>query len=275
MQGLCPSCPCAAAPPRPPTLFASTDVIHPFHPFVKIFMNIPMRAFILMWSCGPRLTLAPLVYPHLASSRPLPPLVPPSPLQDYLAAPMPYLVGIQADCLPLLRGMALEETVLIDLDRLGSCTPELGSPGDDYFQLPFARELEDVFEVCFLPVARPLWTHPWQHGRLPRGRAVQLELGARVDTRTPVLAQRRPGPPHHCRLCASTSRAPPSSTAPQSAPSSCRRVQDGHPQQQRAHVTRSRGRLLVGQRLLLVLLLLRLNLPFLHGFIQRRTSFCV
>lgn len=76
-------------------------------------------------------------------------------LQDYLAAPMPYLVGIQADCLPLLRGMALEETVLVDLDRLGSCTPELGSPGDDYFQLPFARELEDVFEVrppaCLLP----------------------------------------------------------------------------------------------------------------------------
>lgn len=60
---------------------------------------------------------------------------------------MPYLVGIQADCLPLLRGMALEETVMIDLDRLGSCTPELGSGGDDYFLLPFARELEDVFEV--------------------------------------------------------------------------------------------------------------------------------
>lgn len=68
-------------------------------------------------------------------------------LQDYLAAPMPYLVGIQSDCLPLLRGIALEETVMIDLDRLGSCTPELGSPGDDYFLLPFARELEDVFEV--------------------------------------------------------------------------------------------------------------------------------
>jgi hypothetical protein len=68
-------------------------------------------------------------------------------LQDYLAAPMPYLVGIQAECLPLLRGMALEEVVMIDLDRLGSCTPELGSPGDDYWALPFAAELEDVFEV--------------------------------------------------------------------------------------------------------------------------------
>ena len=52
-----------------------------------------------------------------------------------------------AECLPLLRGLPLEEVVMIDLDRLGSCTPELGSPGDDYWQLPYARELEDVFEV--------------------------------------------------------------------------------------------------------------------------------
>jgi hypothetical protein len=43
--------------------------------------------------------------------------------------------------------MQLEEVVMIDLDCLGSCTPELGSPGDDYFLLPHARELEDVFEV--------------------------------------------------------------------------------------------------------------------------------
>lgn len=40
------------------------------------------------------------------------------PLQDYLAAPMPYLVGIQADCLPLLRGTPLEEVVMFDLDCL-------------------------------------------------------------------------------------------------------------------------------------------------------------
>lgn len=30
-------------------------------------------------------------------------------LQDYLAAPMPYLVGLNSDCLPMLRSMALEE----------------------------------------------------------------------------------------------------------------------------------------------------------------------
>lgn len=35
----------------------------------------------------------------------------------------------------------------------GSCTPELGSPTDDYWQLPFARELEDVFEVRVVVVA--------------------------------------------------------------------------------------------------------------------------
>ena len=31
---------------------------------------------------------------------------------------MPYLVGIQADCLPLLRGTPLDEVVLFDLDCL-------------------------------------------------------------------------------------------------------------------------------------------------------------
>ena len=91
--------------------------------------------------------------PHLPSpmlprsTSPLRSLPRPRPPQDYLAAPMPYLVGIQADCLPLLRAMALEEVVLMDLDCLGSCTPPLGGPADDYHALPFARELEDVFEA--------------------------------------------------------------------------------------------------------------------------------
>ena len=75
-------------------------------------------------------------------------------MQDYLAAPMPYLAGIQADCLPLLQlqrggGPSLLEGVLVmDLDCPGACTPELGGPTDDYWALPYARQLEAVFEVC-------------------------------------------------------------------------------------------------------------------------------
>ncbi len=39
---------------------------------------------------------------------------------------MPYLVGIQADCLPLLRGTPLEEVVMFDLDCLvGAAAPQL------------------------------------------------------------------------------------------------------------------------------------------------------
>ena len=67
--------------------------------------------------------------------------------QDYLAAPMPYLVGLPAQCLPALRGMALEETVLVDLDSPGSTTPPLGGPADDARLLPHADRLEAAFEV--------------------------------------------------------------------------------------------------------------------------------
>ena len=40
-------------------------------------------------------------------------------LQDYLAAPMPFLVGLHAPSLfaPALRSSALEEVVMVDLDR--------------------------------------------------------------------------------------------------------------------------------------------------------------
>ena len=70
---------------------------------------------------------------------------------------MPYLAGIQADCLPLLlqpqRGVGggpslLEGVLVMDLDCPGACSPELGGPADDYWVLPYARQLEAVFEVC-------------------------------------------------------------------------------------------------------------------------------
>ena len=133
--------------------------------------------------------------PHLHTS-------PPSCLsapQDYLAAPMPYLVGIQAECLPLLRGMALEEVVLIDLDRLGSCTPELGSPGDDYWALPFAAELEDVFEVGGCCRAAELAGLPgWSAaGEVPRA----CGRGLQGSATTPNQRSHLPTHPSACLPC--------------------------------------------------------------------------
>ncbi|GAB4816726.1 hypothetical protein N2152v2_003772 [Parachlorella kessleri] len=74
------------------------------------------------------------------------PLLPLS-LKDYLAAPMPYLVGLNSECLPMLRTMPLEEVLLVDLD-LGECTPPPDNPNDDAFSLPYASKLLSALETC-------------------------------------------------------------------------------------------------------------------------------
>eukprot|EP00887_Chlorella_sp_A99_P000741 scaffold5.g741.t1 len=80
-------------------------------------------------------------------------------LRDYLAAPMPYLVGIQAECLPMLRDMALEEVVMLDLDTLGHCHPPLGSAADDAWALPYADELTDAFDFVRDHIRNPSEFH--------------------------------------------------------------------------------------------------------------------
>lgn len=70
-------------------------------------------------------------------------------LQDYLTAPMPYLIGIPSP--QLLRGlehMGLEEVVFVDLDA-GTC--RLGSqdgPDMDSALLPWSHHLQAAFQVC-------------------------------------------------------------------------------------------------------------------------------
>jgi hypothetical protein len=39
----------------------------------------------------------------------------PKSLSDYLTAPMPFMVGMPAQMLPLLKGIAMDEVTLIDL----------------------------------------------------------------------------------------------------------------------------------------------------------------
>jgi len=69
-------------------------------------------------------------------------------VQDYLNAPMPFLIGIPApQLLHGLKYMGLEEVVFVDLDA-GTCT--LGSqdgPPMDYALLPWAHHLRAAFQV--------------------------------------------------------------------------------------------------------------------------------
>ena len=69
-------------------------------------------------------------------------------VQDYLTAPMPYLIGIPApQLLQGLEHMGLEEVVFVDLDA-GTC--KLGSqdgPDMDHALLPWAHHLRAAFQV--------------------------------------------------------------------------------------------------------------------------------
>ena len=66
--------------------------------------------------------------------------------QDYLTAPMPFLIGLQASLLPSLKQLPMDEVSLIDLD-LGSCQPPPGSPTDDARLLPWADRLQAALQV--------------------------------------------------------------------------------------------------------------------------------
>ena len=69
--------------------------------------------------------------------------------QDYLTAPMPFLIGLQASLLPSLKQLPMDEVSLIDLD-LGTCQPPPGSPTDDARHLPWADRLQAALQVCLL-----------------------------------------------------------------------------------------------------------------------------
>ena len=70
----------------------------------------------------------------------------PATLLDYLASPIPYLIGLPAQFLPRLRTLPLEEVVIVDLD-LRACTPAPGDQGDDGLLLPLRRRLIESLEV--------------------------------------------------------------------------------------------------------------------------------
>ena len=69
------------------------------------------------------------------------------PRQDYLLAPMPFLVGVPAaKQFTALRSIPLEEVMLVDLDA-GTCTPGCDLPPATPSSLPYAEELSDALQV--------------------------------------------------------------------------------------------------------------------------------
>ena len=68
-------------------------------------------------------------------------------MQDYLQAPMPFLIGLPAQLLPAVRQMALSEVLVLDLD-LGKLQPQPGiSPADDSAALPWSDRLLTALQV--------------------------------------------------------------------------------------------------------------------------------
>lgn len=80
----------------------------------------------------------------------------PGPVQDYLAAPMPFLMGLHAPNLfmPTLRSGSLEEVVIVDLDR--GCL--YNGPGQPLPKcaLPWADQLRDALDLLKQTLRSPV-----------------------------------------------------------------------------------------------------------------------
>lgn len=70
--------------------------------------------------------------------------------QDYLTAPMPFLIGLQSSMLPMLKHLPMDEVTLIDLE-LGTCEPASGSPQDAARLLPWPDRLHAALQVPLHP----------------------------------------------------------------------------------------------------------------------------
>jgi hypothetical protein len=86
----------------------------------------------------------------------------PAAFKDYLSAPMPFLVGLPGQLLPLLAGVPMDDALVLDLD-LGRCRPTPGGEGDvDGQLLPWREQLEAA-----LGAARRLIRSPTEHETSP------------------------------------------------------------------------------------------------------------
>lgn len=85
-------------------------------------------------------------------------------LQDYLSAPMPFLIGIHSPNLFNLRSTAMEETVVVDLDRgtilsggsNGAPTSPTAGGSAARCGLPWADQLEEAFALLRQTLRSPI-----------------------------------------------------------------------------------------------------------------------
>ncbi|GIL47652.1 hypothetical protein Vafri_4419 [Volvox africanus] len=78
----------------------------------------------------------------------------PRDLVDYLSAPMPFLVGLTQEMLPLIRHIPMSEVTTVDLDLQKVSSPP-GSQSDDGRSLPYGRQLGAALEAVFKTVRSP------------------------------------------------------------------------------------------------------------------------
>ncbi|CAD7705142.1 unnamed protein product, partial [Ostreobium quekettii] len=78
----------------------------------------------------------------------------PSSLQDYLQAPMPFIIGLPAQLLHAVEDPQMSEVTLVDLDR-GSTEPVPGSSGDDAHVLPYRERLEGALAEAMSGLRSP------------------------------------------------------------------------------------------------------------------------
>lgn len=89
---------------------------------------------------------------------------------DYLCAPMPFLVGLPSDMLPLIRHIPMSEVTTVDLDLQRVIPPggdggvagsgvagavAAAAAGDDGRLLPYGRQLAAALEAVFKTVRSP------------------------------------------------------------------------------------------------------------------------
>ena len=107
------------------------------------------------------------------------------PLQDYLAAPMPFLMGLHAPDLfmPTLRSGSLEEVVIVDLDR-GAILTGSGQPLAQC-ALPWADQLRDAFDLLKQTLRSPL-----EHESTPHIIGLMQEYFVKLLGRYPSFIER-------------------------------------------------------------------------------------
>ncbi|KXZ56010.1 hypothetical protein GPECTOR_2g1562 [Gonium pectorale] len=93
-----------------------------------------------------------LIYPFKWQHICLPIL--PRDLVDYLTAPMPFLVGLTSEMLPIIRHIPMSEVTMVDLD-LQKVIPPPGTQQDDGRALPYGRLLGAALDAVFKTVRSP------------------------------------------------------------------------------------------------------------------------